>query len=74
MLYRNGHLLLSSAPQQQYFNCPYQFSAYGGDNTAWEADVDNFTTEPGDILILSRLKKQHHAQDSMADSLQEIWP
>ena len=54
LVYRRGYIVLSSRPQQLEFNCPFQLAAQGQGNTAYDADVDNFVTEPGDIIVLGR--------------------
>jgi hypothetical protein len=54
LIYRQGRIVLSSAPQQDGFNCPFQLSARANSNTVWEADVDNFRVQPGDIIVLGK--------------------
>jgi len=53
LVYRRGYIVLSSRPQQLEFNCPFQLAAQGEGHTAYDADVDNFVTEPGDIIVLA---------------------
>ncbi|XP_051190126.1 putative protein phosphatase 2C 24 [Lolium perenne] len=49
-VFRGGRLLLRALPQQQYFNCPFQLSAVGGDRVK-DAAVSEFPVEEGDVVV-----------------------
>jgi hypothetical protein len=59
MVYRRNtegywYLVLDSGIQTSGFNCPRQMSAAGGGATVYDANVDNFLLQEGDLVILGK--------------------